>query len=56
MTFKLPLEAGETEVLSELLKKYILESFVVADAYKPQVPKEELQEDTEDIEESDVPF
>jgi|TARA_R100001460_G_scaffold17878_2_gene38092 hypothetical protein len=36
MTFKLPLEAGETEVLSELLKKYILESFVVADAYQSQ--------------------
>ena len=56
MTFKLPLEAGETEVLSELLKKYILESFIVADAYKPQAPKEEPQEATPDIEDSDVPF
>jgi|TARA_Y100000004_G_scaffold13674_1_gene14599 hypothetical protein len=56
MTFKLPLEAGETEVLSELLKKYILESFVVADAYKPQTSKEESQEVTSDIEDSDVPF
>jgi len=56
MTFKLPLEAGETEVLSELLKKYILESFIVVDAYKPQAPKEETQENTPDIEDSDVPF
>ena len=56
MTFKLPLEAGETEVLSELLKKYILESFTVVDAYKPQAPKEETQEDTLDTEDSDVPF
>jgi len=56
MTFKLPLEAGETEVLSELLKKYILESFIVVDAYKPQAPKEESQEDTLDTEDSDVPF
>jgi hypothetical protein len=55
MTFKLPLEAGETEVLSELLKKYILESFVVADAYqsqksnyqskKPEEPQQEIAED-----------
>ena len=57
MTFKLPLEAGETEVLSELLKKYILESFVIADAYKPQIAKEESKpEEISDIEDSDVPF
>jgi len=53
-TFKLPLEAGETEVLSELLKKYILESFVVNDSYsKPQPKKEEPPEIDEDL---DVPF
>ena len=56
MTFKLPLEAGETEVLSELLKKYILESFIVADAYKTQPQKETSQESSSDIEDSDVPF
>jgi len=53
-TFKLPLEAGETEVLSELLKKYILESFVVNDSYsKPQPKKEKPPEIDEDL---DVPF
>ena len=54
--YKLPLEAGETEVLSELLKKYILESFIVADAYKTQPQKETSQESSSDIEDSDVPF
>ena len=60
--FKLPLEAGETEVLGELMKKYILDSFVVADAYQNQKPKyekkqyeEPKQEVTED-EDDGVPF
>jgi hypothetical protein len=65
--FKLPLEAGETEVLGELMKKYILDSFVVADAYQNQKPKyekkeyekkqyeEPKQEGTED-EDDGVPF
>jgi hypothetical protein len=61
-TFKLPLEAGETEVLGELMKKYILDSFVVADAYQNQKPKyekkqydEPKQEVIED-EDDGVPF
>ena len=59
--FKLPLEAGETEVLAELMKKYILNSFVVVDSYKAsyqeQKPKQEApkQEEVED-EDYGVPF
>ena len=53
-TYKLPLEAGETEVLSELLKKYILESFIVNDSYSKQPPaKKEPEEPDDDL---DVPF
>jgi len=46
-TFKLPLEAGETQVLAELLKSYIQQSFIVAnnqdqqDYTKKEYPKKE---------------
>jgi len=57
-TFKLPLEAGETEALSELLKKYILDSFVINDSYKTQAPKQEVSkpEEAVELEDLDVPF
>lgn len=57
-TYKLPLEAGETEALSELFKKYILESFVVNDSYSNQKPKQEpkLEEPKAPDEDFDVPF
>ena len=56
--YKLPLEAGETEVLSELLKKYILESFIVNDSYKTQAPKQDSREPEKatELEDLDVPF
>ena len=56
--YKLPLEAGETEVLSELLKKYILNSFVTNDSYTTQPPKEETRksEKSAELEDLDVPF
>ena len=57
-TYKLPLEAGETEALSELLKAYILESFISADNYSKTPPKQEpKREETKDPDEDfDVPF
>ena len=56
--YKLPLEAGETEVLSELLKKYILNYFVTNDSYTTQPPKEEARksEKAAELEDLDVPF
>lgn len=69
--FKLPLEAGETQVLAELMKKYISDSFIVVDSYKEsyqsqkprqeapkkEAPKKEApkQEEVED-EDYGVPF
>ena len=49
-TFKLPLEAGETEVLSELLKEYIKDSFAVQqyETKSTYVKKEEPKEEPED--------
>ena len=57
-TYKLPLEAGETEALSELFKKYILESFAVNDSYSNQKPKQgpKLEEPKAPDEDFDVPF
>ena len=57
-TYKLPLEAGETEVLRELFKKYILESFVVNDSYSNKQPKQEAKTEKpkEPDEDFDVPF
>ena len=59
-TFKLPLEAGETEALSELLKEYIIESFISNDSYEKQKPKQEAPQKSpkEEEEEDDygVPF
>lgn len=55
--YKLPLEAGETEVLSELLKKYILESFIVADSRQaPQTKQEAPKQEASELEDLDVPF
>ena len=62
----LSLEAGETQVLAELMKKYISDSFIVADSYKEsyqsqkprqEAPKKEApkQEEVED-EDYGVPF
>ena len=57
-TYKLPLEAGETEVLSELLKKYILESFISNDSYSKQKPQQQPPQKPPEEEEDDygVPF
>ena len=57
-TYKLPLEAGETEVLSALLKKYILESFISNDSYSKQKPQQQPPQKPPEEEEDDygVPF
>ena len=55
-TFKLPLEAGETEVLSELFKEYIRRSLEVVEnnSYSPKREPQKVEQERE--EEDDVPF
>ena len=54
-TFKLPLEAGETEALSQLLKEYIKESFAVQ-PYETKSTYVKKEEPKQEIEDEDVPF
>jgi hypothetical protein len=54
-TFKLPLEAGETEALAELLKIYIQESFIQK-PYEAKTPYTKKEEPKKEIEDDDVPF
>lgn len=65
--FKLPIEAGEAEVLAELFKAYIAkvlesngQSYKQEDAprkqYENKAPKKEYQQKKEVAEEEDVPF
>lgn len=53
-TFRLPLEAGETEVLSELFKEYIRRSLEVVEnnSYSPKKETQKIEQEQED----DVPF